>query len=151
MKIDISGLSDLKKRLTKLPERIEKNIMGAAVRAGANIIKSAAVANLGGKKTDIVVAKSRSPKGVTKFKIGTSGKKFYLMYRELGTRPHVIKIGKTKKFLADGAVVFGKVVQHPGQAPKPFLRPALDENAQKAVDAMAKKIKQRLEKEAAKR
>ncbi len=146
--MEITGLKELNKRLTKLPERIEKNIMSAAVRAGANEIKKAAVANLGGKKSDIVVKKSRAPKGTTKYKIGINAKKFYLYFKEFGTKPHVIK--SKKGLLTDGSVVYGKVIDHPGQSAKPFLRPAFDENAHRAIDAMKKKIAQRLEKEAAK-
>lgn len=145
--IEIDGLKDLQRRLTKLPERIERNIMSAAVRAGANEIKKAAVQRLGGKKTDIVVKKSRAPKGTTKYTIGINAKKFYLYFREFGTKPHVIK---SKKLMTDGTFVYGRVVQHPGQSAKPFMRPAFDESAHNAILAMKKKIGQRLEKEAAK-
>ncbi len=146
--MEVTGLKELNKRLTKLPEKIERNIMGAAVRAGANEIKSAAVAHLGGKKTDIVVKKSRAPKGTTKYKIGINAKKWYLKFKEFGTKPHVIK--SKKGFLTNGSVVFGRVIDHPGQPARPFLRPAFDENTRRAIDAMKKKIAQRLEKEAAK-
>lgn len=145
--MEITGLRELNKALTKLPERIERNIMSSAVRAGANEIKKAAVTNLGGKKSDIVVKKSRAPKGTTQYKIGINADKWYLQFKEFGTKPHVIK---SKKLMSDGSTVFGRVVDHPGQAAKPFLRPAFDENTRKAINAMAKKIKQRLEKEAAK-
>ena len=146
--MEVTGLKELNKRLTKLPERIEHNIMSAAVRAGANEVKKAAVANLGGKKTDIVVKKSRAPKGTTKYKVGINAKKFYLYFKEFGTKPHVIK---SKKLMSNGETVFGRVVDHPGQSAKPFMRPAFDENIPQAIAAMAKKIKQRLEKEAAKK
>jgi|LGOV01.1.fsa_nt_gb HK97 gp10 family phage protein len=147
--MEVTGLKELNKRLTKLPERIERNIMSAAVRAGANEIKKAAVANLGGKKSDIVVKKSRAPKGTTKYKVGINAKKFYLYFKEFGTKPHVIK--NKKGLLTNGSVVFGRIIDHPGQPAKPFLRPAFDENTLGAITAMAKKIKQRLEKEAAKK
>lgn len=146
--MEITGLKELNQRLNKLSERVERNIMSAAVRAGANEIKKEAVMRLGGKKSDIVVAKSRAPKGTTLYKIWVSKKKWYLKFKEFGTKPHVIK---TEKALSDGTVFFGKEVKHPGQKAEPFLRPALDEGATRAVSAMAKKVKERLEKEAAKR
>ncbi len=147
--MEVTGLKELNRALSKLPGRIHNNIMTAAVRAGANIVKEEAARNLDGKKKDIVVAKSRAPKGTTLFKIGPSSGKWYLKFKETGTKPHVIK--SKKKALADGTEFFGLVVDHPGQPAAPFLRPALDENVPKIVEAMAKKTRERLEKEAAKR
>lgn len=143
--MEITGLKELNKALTKLPERIERNIMSAAVRAGANEIKKAAVANLGGKKTDIVVKKSRAPKGTTKYKVGNNAKKFYLYFREFGTYTGFIgKYVKPPKWREKGRTPRG-------QSARPFLRPAFDENIPQAIDAMKKKIAQCLEKEAAKK
>jgi HK97 gp10 family phage protein len=142
--MEVTGLKELNKRLTKLPERIERNIMSAAVRAGANEIKKAAVANLGGKKSDIVVKKSRAPKGTTKYKIGPKKDKFYYYFLEFGTYMSFI-----------GDYVRPPKWRKKGRAPQgiranPFMRPAFDEAAPKAISAMKKKIIQRLEKEARK-
>jgi len=142
-------LKELNRKLLRLPDRIERNIMSSAVRAGANVIKERAVRNLGAKKRDILVRRSRAPKGTTKYKIGPSSDKFYLAFKELGTAPHTIR-AKDKKVLSDGSTFFGKEIFHPGQKREPFLRPALDEGARAAVEAMAQRIRQRLEKEAAK-
>lgn len=45
---------------------------------------------------------------------------------ELGARPHPIRV-KSKKVLANTGTgeFFGKTVQHPGNRPRPHLRPAL--------------------------
>ena len=58
----------------------------------------------------------------------------YAPYVEYGTSPHIITV-KEKKVLATkegiggggGWVVFGKEVNHPGSAAKPFFGPAVDE------------------------
>lgn len=147
--IQIHGLEELTKALKKLPERIESNVLAAGVRAGAQVVRKAAIANLGGDKKDIVVKKSRSPRGTAKYKVGLSKDKWYLMFREFGTKPHLIKT-KKKKVLAGGGEVFGPVIHHPGQAAKPFLRPALDENVPKIIKAMGAKMGKAIEKEAKK-
>ena len=54
----------------------------------------------------------------------TSG---YGGWLEVGTAPHKISV-KTAKVLTDGKTFFGKEVQHPGTAPHPYLKPALDMN-----------------------
>ena len=57
--------------------------------------------------------------------------------RELGTGGQVQQLGR---LLRDG-------VEHPGSAPKPFMRPALDSRAQAALQAVGETIKKRLTKE----
>ena len=51
-------------------------------------------------------------------------------YIEAGIRPHVIEPKKAQAlhFFVGGDEVFTKRVQHPGFAPIPFLRPALESN-----------------------
>lgn len=88
---------------------------------------------------------------------------------EYGTRPHLIKVregdrpinprlsAKTgsivrvsvstiNRSLRIGGKFIGPAVQHPGAARKPFLRPALDANAELVVRAVAAYIKARLTK-----
>lgn len=50
----------------------------------------------------------------------------YAPYEEFGTRPHVIKPknGKFLVFTIGGKKIFTKKVNHPGNKPHPFLRPA---------------------------
>jgi hypothetical protein len=51
----------------------------------------------------------------------------YGLFVEVGTRAHIIR-ARRKKVLANRkrGQVFGPVVHHPGTAPQPYLRPALD-------------------------
>ena len=75
--------------------------------------------------------------------------------------PHDISAGQTtsggarasgKGVLADveQGEVFGRVVQHPGQAPRPWLRPALEENADRAIEVMGAAVGPAIEAEARK-
>lgn len=53
----------------------------------------------------------------------------YATYVEFGTAPHEIKPKDPDgvlRFVANGQVVYAKVVQHPGTKPQPFVRPAFD-------------------------
>ncbi len=54
-------------------------------------------------------------------------------YIEMGTRPHTIepKRAQALHFFVGGNEVFTRRVQHPGFAPIPFLRPALESNMSK--------------------
>lgn len=55
---------------------------------------------------------------------------FYAKYLEFGTGPHDIvpRFKKALRFKIGNRVIFAKRVHHPGMAPRPFLRTALDES-----------------------
>jgi len=147
---DIIGMGDLKKKLAALPSRIEKNILRSMVRAGAQVVRKAAAANANEMDKFIVIkASRRKSRGKIVMEVGPSKAKWYLKFKETGTKPHVIETGK-KKVLSNGEVIFGVKVQHPGQAANPFMRPALDQNVPKIIEAMRKQGEKRVEKEAAK-
>ena len=61
---------------------------------------------------------------------------------EYGTKPHTIT-AKPGKALAIGGM-YVHAVDHPGARPHPFMRPALDSQAQPAVIAAAEYMKARL-------
>lgn len=153
-RFEVHGLKEVNNLLKDLPEKVEKRILRSMVRAGAQVVRKAAVANLdGGTNNDIILKPSRSKSRAKKaiiISVGPTKEKFYLKFLELGTKPHVIRRDQ-KKILSTGEEIFGVEVQHPGQAAEPFLRPALDENVDKVIEAMAKQGAKRIEKEAAKR
>lgn len=96
---------------------------------------------------------------------------FYAKWVEFGTRPHLISVQEDEKninirrsvkfgrvmkeslttinrrVLKIGNTFIGPTVKHPGSQPRPFMRPALDGQAQNAVVATAEYIKKRLTKE----
>jgi HK97 gp10 family phage protein len=83
-------------------------------------------------------------------RVGATGKgRFYVHLVEFGSAPHTIK-SKNKRVLSNGTEVFGKVVKHPGTAAKPFMRPALDENADAIIKHFSKNIGRGVEREAKK-
>jgi len=160
----ISGLKELVEALNTLPLKIERNIMRAALRQGANVVAREARQNVsvryGNLKRSIRTGTNKTPTGVEGYvKAGGrkgGGKKeksaFYAKFIEFGAAAHTIKAGKNKNllvFIPKGMGLVGKKVMtysvnHPGTTAKPFLRPAMDARSSEAVAAIASKIRERL-------
>lgn len=152
--INVKGFSDLQKFLDTLAPRVEQNIMRGALRAGAKPIleaaKSAAPVGepsetnrrryklyAGALRDSIRISgriDKRNGKVTASVKAGGKTKSgadvFYAHMVEFGTRPHALSKG-------------GEVT-HPGTAPRPFMRPAIDSQAQNAILAAGEYIKKRL-------
>lgn len=145
--VHVKGLAELQKFLDTLPVKVERNILRSALRAGANVVKPAAQANIhsvSGELAASLKVGSRARGGTVTANVST--KVFYAKFVEHGTRPHTISSRD------GGALRFGggfhKSVEHPGIVnPHPFMRPALDTQAQAAVVAVGEQIKRRLTKE----
>jgi hypothetical protein len=86
---------------------------------------------------------TKSRRGVVTANVKATGKHAYLArWIEYGTAAHFIKPKKAKSLFWAGLMRDG--VDHPGSAPKPFLRPALESQAQAALLAVGEAIKKRL-------
>jgi HK97 gp10 family phage protein len=150
----ITGAREMDRLLKRLPREIGQRDLAAAVRAGAQIWRKAAIANLeGGGKDDVIVRKARKRQSrfsVTML-IGPPKEKFFLMFKEFGTARHGIT-PKNKAVLADEAAgeFFGAEVDHPGQQARPFLRPAVDVNVAPARDKIGQVLFRRLSRSATK-
>lgn len=139
----VKGLSDLQKLLDTLPAKVEGNVLRGGLRAGANVIRDAARANVrrvSGQLADSLKAGSSARGGKVIARAYT--RVFYGRFVEYGTRPHAIAaaVGKALSF-AGGAY---RSIDHPGAQPRPFLRPALDHQASAAVVAAAEYMRRRL-------
>ena len=145
----IRGGRELAQVLSTLAPKLEKNIMRAALRAGAAVIREEAKANvpvLEGKlkKSIKVSAKVKAGKIMASVKVGGRlAPHAHLV--EFGTRPHKIE-PKNAGALSIAGVAY-RSVDHPGARPNPFFRPALDAKSGDAVAAVAAKIRERLTKE----
>lgn len=154
--IRVRGLADLNKFLQDLPVKMEANILRGALRAGLKPIKEAAVQNCPvGDPNDENRIKYGGYRGALRDSIRISGRfdkkqarviarlvvggrsrqgsdVWYAHLIELtGAAPHSLSWRHTE-------------MNHPGFRPKPFLRPALDAQANNAVLAAADYIKKRL-------
>lgn len=161
---EVKGLADLQRALDQLPAKIEANIMRGALRAGAKVILEDAKRRVpvaapneenarlyGGREGVLrdslrVTTGSRNGKLTASIKAGGKAKgggdAYYAQWVEYGTKPHLIKAGPGK-FLPLGNG-FLKQVQHPGARKNPFMRLALDQSAQAAIEAAREYVRQRL-------
>jgi HK97 gp10 family phage protein len=137
------GLSDLQAFLDKLPAKIERNVVRGALRAGANVVKPIAQANIhdvSGHLAASLKVTTQSRGGRVTASVYT--REFYAHFVEYGTGPHRIAAYRAGALVINGRLV--KSVEHPGARARPFLRPALDTQAGAAVLAAAAYIRSRL-------
>ncbi len=153
MSANVKGLKELQAFLDQLPAKMEANIMRSALRAGAKVVLEEAKANLtangsvvSGKLRDGLKVSTRSRRGVVTATVKTTGKHGFLAnWIEHGVVAHFIKPKSAKSLFFAG--IFLDVVDHPGFAEKPFMRPALDSQASQALLAVGEAIKKRLTKQ----
>lgn len=171
----IIGGRRLHQELQSLPVRIERNILRAALGAGARVIRDEAKQNvpvqMGDLKRSIKVS-TNSKRGTVTAKVKAGDKKaFYAHMVEYGTKAHVIKVKEedrpinyrltrrrgvltrvsirtiNRRGLLIGNNFVGSRVDHPGAQPRPYLRPALDNKSDAAIAAVAAKVRERLTQE----
>ena len=154
--IRLDGAAAMDRVLREMPKKVARKALNNAVLAGAGVIRKAALANLGGVggRRAIVTANVRASEHSITRRVGIHKDRWYLSFREFGTKPHIIrnKSRSDAKLLANPETgqIFGSVVEHPGQRQRPFLRPAFDGNAIKAIDVIGKRLGDNIEKEATK-
>lgn len=161
--VTVYGLKELDTALKQFSAKVEAKILRGGLRAGAKVIQKLAQekcpVDSGNLRKTIRVSTS-GRRGEMKAKISAGGKNgvIYAGMVEFGTATFYTGKGKskrrayqikplTKKALAIDGGAFASA-EHPGIKPQPFMRPALDEGAEKAVQKMAEYIRQRIEKEA---
>lgn len=141
----LSGFRELDQKLGQLGEEVARRIVFQAVREGADLIRDEARARVpkdsGVTARNIRTRMSRRSKGAVEARIGTTKRAWYARLVEHGTAPHKIT-AKHAKVLANKATgrFFGKTVKHPGTAPRPFLRPALEARADQAIVKIGRAI-----------
>lgn len=144
--VHVTGLAELQKFLDELPAKMEKNIMRGALRAGMNVVKPIAqgsVHAVSGKLAAGLKVGTRVRRGTVIASLKATGEHRAIAHLvEHGTTAHTIT-AKNRKELSFGGLFF-QSVQHPGARPRPFMRPALDSESQRAVVASGEYIKERL-------
>lgn len=177
MTVKVDGLADLKKMMQDLPVKIEANITRGAMRAGQTVVmnaaKNIAPIDKGDLRKSIRIRADRKAqkRGFVRVDLVAGSKDvWYAHLIEYGTasfysgkgqtvgKPYIIKgkeggkeasTTRKRKALKIGATFVDQVV-HPGIKPQPFMRPAIDQNLQKAIDTVAQYFKTRVPKEIAK-
>ena len=126
----VTGLDEVLRKLKKLPERVQKNVITGAIRAGAKPIvreaKALVPTKTGTLKKSIGIVKRKSKdKNIIHFSVAPRVKKggFYAHFVEFGTV---------------------KTSAHP------FMRPAFEKKGEESIDFVREYMKKRVDKEIAK-
>lgn len=164
----VKGLDETLAVLSAFPQKMERAALRQGMTAAAAVVRDEArlrVPRQSGKLARAI--RSGSPRrladGVYSISVRVSGNDhaFLGLFFEYGVSPHYITAGDgdlsarkltqsvrragssdvaDQALVVNGSYVKGAIL-HPGFAPKPFMRPALDIKAEEAVDALAAKIK----------
>lgn len=147
--VRINGLAEVMEALEQLPQKLARNVLRGAFRAGAKVMSAEAVAGVpvqsgllrdsirvttrvkGGRVTGTVRAGGKGGKG------GKVARHAHLV--EFGTEAHVIR-AKPGGLLAIGV----SKVEHPGAEGRYFMRRALDQQGTSAARAAAAYVRERL-------
>ena len=155
--LDLKGIDEFDRMLQELPKAVANKLGDAALRAGGRVI-AAEARRLAPKrlKSKITVGGTGEPPPNATTRVQAVGllksKHSRLAHLiEYGTAAHRImpKRGGKLAFEVNGRLVVTTKVEHPGAAPKPFLRPAGDTKAQEAIDRIGENLGQGIEREAA--
>lgn len=147
----IKGGRELAQAMSQLPIKVEKQVLLASLKEGAKEYQDEARKNVpkkSGKLYRSIRVVGKQLKGGAEAKVIAGGKKaFYAHMVEFGTAPHQITIKNAKKLkfrARDGRIVQTLTVNHTGAIAKPFMRPALDNSTQEAINAVAEEARNRL-------
>ncbi len=164
--VTVNGFKELDEALKQFAPKLEGAIIRGGLRAGTSVFLKRArqfVPIKSGALRRSLRIRTSSKKGQLTATLVAGGKEaFYAGMVEFGTAPHLIVArnqqdrnvaAKVNRATDNGAkaLSFGSTiveqVQHPGSAPRPFMRPALDGGEQEALEAMGAYIMNRIEKE----
>lgn len=160
IEFELKGFSDLQKRLQELPGKLQRKVMAGAVKEASGVIKQAAQANAP------IAAENIYRKAI--HKTGKKAGQHYKAKLAPGTLKRSIGIRQKRKGVSQGQVVFQigpskkafygqfvekghvlrKKIKGPiiGHVPAyPFLRPAIEQNAERAVEVMRQRIAEGLD------
>lgn len=165
MTMKLKGGKEMLAFLEAFPARLQKGAVRSALTAAAKPVRDQARANAPRKSGKMAKAiKTSRPRveqdGTVTVKVRMRGEHSFLgTFHEYGVAPHFISAGDagmsarllTKKGRREGMASEGGAMKigdkyvtgavlHPGFAPRPFLRPALDTKAQEAVRAFSDQL-----------
>jgi HK97 gp10 family phage protein len=138
--VDVKGLSDIFKELSKLGSVIQKKAAIDMTRVAANEMRKALRKNtpvVTGtlKKSIRNIRIYRSETDRITYQIGFGKKGWYARLVEFGVQPHLIpKSGKASP-MRIGQNVFTGPIQHPGFQPRRFVTRTFEENYDNAIKA----------------
>lgn len=148
--VKIEGLAELERDLQQFVIKLLRNVMRAALRMAAKVFLEVAmrlvpVGKSGALRRSLKIF-MRTRRGVPVAYVRAGDKEaWYAHLVEFGTVAHFIK-PKNRKSLFFASLA-RELVKHPGAKKRPFMRPAFDEGAPRAIQAMAAYMRRRIERE----
>jgi len=160
--IHVQGLAELQQALDTLTDKLQNNVMRGALRAGQKVIMNQAkqIAPVGDPSSTSarlygthagslreslrIGARITGGQVVATLKAGNKAA-FYGHMVEGGTKPHWIRPKNGKSLFIAG--LMRTAVFHPGARANPFMKIALDSQAQAAVERVGEYIRNRLTKQ----
>lgn len=131
-------IRELERIGASVPKRLE-----AAAEAAAEVIRDAARENVGSQHIEMDTVKSRQYE--VEVDVGPDKEHWYLKFFETGAQPHEIFPNQALAVTVSEDDVRAYVLNHPGMAAEPFLRPAFDENQEKAQEAAGEELMKGIE------
>ena len=150
----VTGIEDIDKALAELPNVLANKITRGAMRRGAKKVVEAAKVNLernssvdtGLLKKSIVVRAFRGKSKTGRMKTLSNGKTVNIWQKRVGVQIETTEHKKTddKKGGYAFAVEAGRPKTHPTYEAKPFLRPAIYDNADYIRNEIARDIREQI-------
>ncbi|MEM4234910.1 MAG: HK97 gp10 family phage protein [Candidatus Methanomethylicaceae archaeon] len=137
LRFQVQGLDELYKNLEMTKDELLAR-KKSALEAGAKVVAQEAdrLAPYSGRIKTQVDAEEAV--------IGFDKEKWYWRFFELGAQPHEIR-GDPLVFEGDTGLVVTNLVNHPGMAARPFLRPALETQKNFVILVMSEIIREAVE------
>lgn len=147
--VEVRGLAELERALQTLPEKLERNVMRGALRAGGKVFlleaRRRVPVRTGELRKSLRISVRKVRGMLTAFIKAGNKKAWYPHLVEFGTAAHLIKPRNRKSLLL--GIFLREIVEHPGAQMHPFMRPAFDNGVQGAIAAFAAYVHKRLTKQ----
>lgn len=147
--VKLEGFAELAKALRELPERVARNGLRAAVNAGASVIKKEAIAKApeltGALKANLYQKQIREQSGPMQQTFYVGVRNGVAKYAKTAANR---RAGKTGVYKNAGSTFYWRFMEF-GTSKMParaFMRPAFEQQKENAVDAIGKKLDERIQK-----
>lgn len=161
LKFKMEGFEEITKELQRLSGTMAGRVIRRGLNSSAQVIRDGARKILRSRNYErrtwmspLVVNQRNPDKHSVRVHITYRKDQYWLIFLELGTEEHDMAIKGRSRVLgykADSGewITFGRSGRTKGISPRPWLRPAYDENKVKAIDSFAANLRMALDKELA--
>lgn len=166
------GFKELDDILRTMPAKLARKALVKSVGDGMRVIRDQAAINVHQSKSAMIISSklNKGTGGLAVAELGLNKKKWYLIFKQLGTTTHEIVAGQaTRKRIARHArkgwkwkggvpipakvladvgkgIVFGKKATIPGKPPTYWLSKAFDSKLYAAIDRMKEVLGEQIDK-----